>query len=343
MVVCGPRSLLTDVNTSEGAAGRLAVAERAAGAGAMLALRGFRTSLRVETKASRTDHVTQADLDAQRRVVEVIRTVHPGEPVVGEEATEAVEEAIPSSGPAWVVDPIDGTGNYVRGVPWWTTSVAALVDGEPVAAATVMPTVGDRYVAGASAPGEGENDADRGDDADGVSMEPNANANANADGNADADADATSHGSAPPHGTESGPTVTSPAAVARLNDEPMRVSEVEEPALATVSPIMWHALDDREGFVELTAALLERFDDVRRFGSAQATLALVAAGGIDGVVTRVTADPWDTVAGVHLIRRAGGTVTDVAGEPWRPDAPGLVASNGHLHGALLEVLDAGAP
>jgi myo-inositol-1(or 4)-monophosphatase len=62
---------------------------------------------------------------------------------------------------------------------------------------------------------------------------------------------------------------------------------------------------------------------------------MLAAGTVDGVVTNVYANPWDTVAGVHLVRLAGGTVTDVHGDPWRHDSEGLVASNGEIHDELL--------
>ncbi len=45
--------------------------------------------------------------------------------------------------------------------------------------------------------------------------------------------------------------------------------------------------------------------------------------------------PWDTVGGAHMIRQAGGTVTDLDGERWRHDSDGLVASNGTAHEELL--------
>lgn len=47
-------------------------------------------------------------------------------------------------------------------------------------------------------------------------------------------------------------------------------------------------------------------------------------------------NPWDAAAGALIVREAGGVVTDYAGHPWRFDGPGLVASNGHIHEALLE-------
>jgi myo-inositol-1(or 4)-monophosphatase len=93
--------------------------------------------------------------------------------------------------------------------------------------------------------------------------------------------------------------------------------------------------DRRDEYAAACRAVVERFGDLRRLGSAQAQLAMVAAGTLDGVVTNVYANPWDTVAGVHLIRLAGGTVTDVHGDRWRHDSHGLVASNGAIHEQLL--------
>jgi myo-inositol-1(or 4)-monophosphatase len=63
---------------------------------------------------------------------------------------------------------------------------------------------------------------------------------------------------------------------------------------------------------------------------------MVADGQLDGVLTNVRANPWDSVAGVQMVRAAGGTVTDLAGDPWRHDSRGLVASNGAVHDAVLE-------
>jgi myo-inositol-1(or 4)-monophosphatase len=75
---------------------------------------------------------------------------------------------------------------------------------------------------------------------------------------------------------------------------------------------------------------------MRRFGCAQLGLAMVASGALEGITTNLRANPWDTVAGVHMIRQAGGQVTDLEGERWRHDSEGLVASNGAVHDELLE-------
>ena len=253
-------------------ADRAAVAEAAARAGAEVAAASFRHDIAVETKADKTDVVTQADRDAQERVIEVVHESFPGEPIVGEEGDE--RKSIPEAGPAWVVDPIDGTANFVRGIRTWATSVAAVVDGESVAAASILPAEGDEYVADRS--------------------------------------------------------------TARLNGEPVAVSERTDPETFVVVPTSWWSFERRAEYAAAFKAIVDRFGDARRNGSAQATLAMLASGQIEGVLTNVHTHPWDTVAGVHMVRLAGGTVTDVHGNRWTPDAEGLVASNGTRHNVVLD-------
>jgi len=74
---------------------------------------------------------------------------------------------------------------------------------------------------------------------------------------------------------------------------------------------------------------------MRRFGCAQLELAMVASGALEGTMTNLRANSWDTVAGVQLIREAGGVVTDLEGDRWRHDSAGIVASNGGIHDELL--------
>lgn len=255
---------------------RAAVAERAARTGGDLALSRFRDDIAVETKGGKIDVVTQADRDTQSRVIEVIREEFPDDAIVGEE--EDALKQVPDEGPAWVIDPIDGTNNFVRDIRVWATSVAATIDGEPVAATNAMPALDDYYVA---------------------------------------DSEET-----------------------RLNGEPVRVSDRTDPEACTVAPTLWWGFDQREAFARVARGVVERFGDVRRFGSAQATLSLVADGGLDGALSDVRPNPWDTVAGVHLLRNAGGRATDGEGDRWRHDSHGLVVSNDRVHETVLEAVRA---
>lgn len=256
----------------KGSADRVATVERAARAGAVVANEYFRTDIDVETKAGKTDVVTQADRNAQERVIEVIHETFPDEPIVGEEGDEL--KRIPDSGPAWIVDPIDGTANFVRGIQTWGTSVAAVYDGEPVGAANVFPALDDVYVAD-----ERET---------------------------------------------------------RWNGERVRVSPRTDPETFTVIPTTWWPRDRRSEYAAAFQGIVETFGDARRYGCSQASLSMVASGQVEGVISNQRTNPWDTVAGVHMIRLAGGRVTNIDGEPWTPTDRSLVASNDAVHERLLE-------
>jgi myo-inositol-1(or 4)-monophosphatase len=85
------------------------------------------------------------------------------------------------------------------------------------------------------------------------------------------------------------------------------------------------------------AAFCLRARGVRRLGSAVLYLAWLAAGRLDGY-WELRLGPWDAAAGSLLVEEAGGRVSDLAGGPLDLDAPSIVASNGHIHGAMLRVL-----
>ena len=124
-----------------------------------------------------------------------------------------------------------------------------------------------------------------------------------------------------------------------LNGDPIAVSNRTEQSLFEIAVLgRLHAAAAPE---ELFRTVSRLFGDTRRVGSVQTALALVAAGDLDGAVTPVTPHPWDTVAGVHLVRRAGGTATDIHGDRWQSDATGLVVSNGTAHDWFLEAARAG--
>jgi myo-inositol-1(or 4)-monophosphatase len=87
---------------------------------------GRREVLRIETKSSPTDLVSQIDQEAERLIVERLREARPDDALLGEEGTLGHG----SSGVRWVIDPLDGTTNYIYGYPAYAVSIAAEVDGE---------------------------------------------------------------------------------------------------------------------------------------------------------------------------------------------------------------------
>ncbi|MGM0718533.1 MAG: inositol monophosphatase family protein [Halobacteriota archaeon] len=125
--------------------------------------------------------------------------------------------------------------------------------------------------------------------------------------------------------------------VARRNSSAIAVSERAQAELATVAAMGLPDFGHREAYAAAVGQLLSRFGNLRRIGSAQLTMSLVASGVLDGAVTSYPLAPWDTIVGVALIRAAGGCVTDADGSQWSWDTPGLVASNGRIHDELLSV------
>jgi myo-inositol-1(or 4)-monophosphatase len=104
-----------------------------------LALRhqGALSQLVVEQKG-RQDFVTRADREVETLIVESIKNAFPSDGILGEEG--ARESG--ASGRLWVIDPIDGTHNFIRGMPLWSVSIGVLQDGVPVAGAIYLPALG---------------------------------------------------------------------------------------------------------------------------------------------------------------------------------------------------------
>jgi len=90
----------------------------------------------VETKSSATDMVSEMDRGAEALIRAVISGQRPGDAILGEEGGEASG----GSGVRWIVDPLDGTTNYLYRFPAWCVSVAAEVDGEITVGAVYDPT-----------------------------------------------------------------------------------------------------------------------------------------------------------------------------------------------------------
>ncbi|WP_221478541.1 inositol monophosphatase family protein [Paractinoplanes abujensis] len=102
----------------------------------------------VETKSTATDVVTAADKAVERQVVEALRAARPGDGVLGEEYGSSEGEEQRSTGAVrWILDPIDGTVNYLYGLPQYAVSLAAEVGGTVVAGVVVNAATGDEWTA----------------------------------------------------------------------------------------------------------------------------------------------------------------------------------------------------
>ena len=121
----------------------VALATRAARAGVQIHRAGRGRELNVATKATPTDVVTDVDRDAERAIVDAILAARPDDGVLAEEATRREGR----SGVRWIVDPLDGTTNYVYGYPAYGVSIGIEIDGA-VVAGVVHDSAHDRVYTG---------------------------------------------------------------------------------------------------------------------------------------------------------------------------------------------------
>jgi myo-inositol-1(or 4)-monophosphatase len=99
----------------------------------------------VDTKTSPTDVVTAADKAVEHQVVSALRELRPNDAVLGEET--GVTRAGNGGSVRWILDPIDGTVNYLYGLPQYAVSLAAEVDGRVVAGVVRNPATGEEWTA----------------------------------------------------------------------------------------------------------------------------------------------------------------------------------------------------
>lgn len=225
------------------------------------------SDLVVATKPDLTP-VSEADTAVERALRSRVAAARPGDAVVGE------EYGTTGTGPRrWIVDPIDGTKNYVRGVPVWATLIALQENGVTTVGVVSAPALGRRWWA---ARGQG----------------------AYADGRR------------------------------------IAVSDVRDLADAHLS---YSSLSGWEAAGRDLLGLVRRCWRTRAFGDFWSYV-LVAEGAVD-----VAAEPevslWDLAALQVVVEEAGGRFTDLDGVP-TPDGGSAVATNGHLHDAVLALLRA---
>lgn len=160
--------------TAPGTAGLLELAcSTAVAAGRLLLGRVGRAEV-VATKSSPTDVVTEADQTAETLIRDLIGAARPGDRILGEEGGESAGRGVGGgqgaeagqgvgggqgaeggqgvgggrSAVRWIVDPLDGTVNYLYGLPDWAVSIAAEVDGTVVAGAVFVPRRDELFSAG---------------------------------------------------------------------------------------------------------------------------------------------------------------------------------------------------
>ena len=123
---------MTAHNTAELLALALRIGKEA---GEMLMARP--AELQVSTKSTAIDVVTQMDIRAEAFIVQELMAARPGDGILGEEGADCIS----TTGITWVIDPIDGTVNYLYNLPGWNISIAAKDEEGQLIGVVTAPTI----------------------------------------------------------------------------------------------------------------------------------------------------------------------------------------------------------
>ena len=341
-------------------------AEAAAEAGRLLAAPGpdDRPEV-VETKSSPTDVVTEMDRRAEALITDRILAARPGDAILAEESGEtrpgAGAQGSAGPGPAvrWIVDPLDGTVNYLYGLSDWAVSIGVEVAGTVVAGVVAAPRRGETFMAvrgqgawlhrapwppcgsayseqAASSAVAGE---DSGDDGTGVAPAAQPAEVTAAVAGLTAAAGAGVVGAAGPAGAAAagaGGRVAQPGdGLLRSGAIPLTCNRAVALGQALVGTGFGYEAGRRRIQGVVVGALLPQVRDIRRGGSAAVDLCMVAAGRLDAFYERGL-HPWDRAAGGLIAEEAGAKVTGLMG---RPAGAGMtVAAGPGLYEELTAVL-----
>jgi myo-inositol-1(or 4)-monophosphatase len=252
----------------------------------------------VRSKSTPTDLVSEADLAAERAIRALLIERRPKDGFLGEEGGSADG----TSGLDWVVDPLDGTVNFLFGIPQWCVSVAVRDEaGRTLAGAVYDPNRDELFKATRDGPAR----------LSGGDMNDSGAPAASAAGSV------SRAGSTEPDAIE------------------LRGSGRRELATAMVATGLAYDASVRAAQAQVLARAVPRVRDIRRFGSAALDLAWTAAGRFDAYFER-TVKPWDIAAGALICERAGLSVLEL---PEHEDLPyGILAAPEAIAGALLELV-----
>ena len=223
-------------------------------------------AMNVQLKADETP-VTRADTEAERVIRETIKAAFPEHGFLGEEY--GIEKG--TSPYLWIIDPIDGTKNYIRRIPLFATQIALMHDERLILGVSNAPLLNELLYAAA----------------------------------------------------DSG---------AFLNGEPITVSHVVNPSDAMIchGGLKWFT---PKGALPGMCKLVNDTARSRGFGDFY-MYHLLASARAD-VVVEAAISIWDIAALSVIVQEAGGQVTDLQGRAITKDTTSMVATNGHLHDAVL--------
>jgi len=292
----GCRGLVGD-HVPAGEAELLAIANAAADAGAEELLKRFGGELiGLHAKTTPTDPVSAADLAAEAAIRAVLNERRPADSFLGEEGGSVQGEG----SLRWVVDPLDGTVNFLFGIPQWCVSVAVRDVAGTIAGAVYDPNRDELFTATRTGPATLER----------------------AEGTIEL-GEPGQAGTKGPAGAGESQTGGSPGA---------RGGDL---ATAMVATGLAYDANVRSAQARVLVRLVPRVRDIRRFGSAALDLTWTAAGRYDAYFER-TVKQWDIAAGALICERAGLRVLEL---PVHEDLPwGILVAPPALAEPLLELV-----
>lgn len=224
------------------------------------------------------DFVSRADVQAERTLRRELERTRPEYGFLGEEGGETKGDGRNR----WIADPLDGTTNFLHGVPHFAISLALERDGEIIAGVIYQPISDELFW------------AEKGN----------------------------------------GAFIDTPNARSRR----LRVSGRKDLGRALVATGIPHVgRGDHPAYLRKLEAVMGKTAGIRRWGSAALDLAFVAAGRYDAYF-EYGLKPWDVAAGILMVREAGGMMNDAEGNAYRLDGPSLLATNGGIRDAMVDIL-----
>jgi myo-inositol-1(or 4)-monophosphatase len=250
----------------------LDVAVSAAEKAAEIILTALKTP-RVADFKGKTDLVTKTDRDADQIIRELIRAEFPDHGILAEESGST----LPHADFQWIIDPLDGTTNFVHGFPSFAVSIALHYKNEPMICCIIELPVKHVYTA----------IKDQG---------------------------------------------------AFCNGKKISVSKTDD----LIQSLLVTGFGYKHGDLwERNMKLFKHFTDitqgVRRLGAAAVDLCHVASGKVDGF-WEFDLHPWDTAAGILIVKEAGGMVTNMDGSTYSIFNNEILATNGLIHQKMVDQL-----
>lgn len=263
--------------------------------------------LEIHTKPDKTP-VTDADKAVEEAIIDILSLERGEDYMLGEEFGEHAgmlhDQPVRTADHPhrqWIIDPIDGTSNFLRGVPVWATLIALAIDGVPVIGVVSAPALGKRWWASL---GNGAWVDESRDPLAFIELPDNLAG------------------------------VIEQPMVAIAEPRQIFVSSINTLEDASIS---YNSLQhwDQAGYLDKLVGLSRKVWRTRAYGDMWSYM-MVAEGVLDAA-GEFDLQPYDMAALMPIVQEAGGTFTSITGEPdiWHSTA---LASNGRLHKALLNEL-----